>query len=62
MKLSLGIVLLIATVVFFFVLSLPLNYLASSYLGVENATALMSAIYIILTAITFGVLFYKEFF
>jgi len=54
--------LLIATYVFFIAISLPLNYAMSSVIGVENATALMSALYIILTGITFGLIFYKDFY
>jgi len=55
-------ILLMATYVFFIAISLPLNYAMSSVIGVENATALMSVLYIILTGITFGLIFYKDFY
>ena len=54
--------LLIVTYVFFIVISLPLNYAMSSVIGVKNTTALMAALYIILTGITFGLIFYKDFY
>ncbi|BAB65089.1 hypothetical protein [Sulfurisphaera tokodaii] len=62
MKFPARIILLIATLVFFFVIALPLNYALSSVIGVENATAVLAAIYIILTGITFGLIFYKDFY
>ncbi|MBB5253651.1 hypothetical protein [Sulfurisphaera ohwakuensis] len=62
MKFPARIILLIATLVFFFAIALPLNYALSSVIGVENATALLSAIYIILTAVTFALIFYKDFY
>ncbi|QIW22977.1 hypothetical protein EWF20_01575 [Sulfolobus sp. S-194] len=62
MRFPMRIMLLIATLVFFFAISLPLNYALSSVIGVENSTAVLAAIYIILTGITFGLIFYKDFY
>lgn len=62
MKLPARLMLLIVTVVFFFAFSLPINYALSSVIGVQNTTAVMAAIYIILTGVTFGLIFYKDFF
>ncbi|BFH73152.1 hypothetical protein SJAV_10960 [Sulfurisphaera javensis] len=62
MKLPPRLLFLIITVLFFIAISLPLNYALSSLIGVENATAVMAAIYIILTGVTFGWIFYKDFY
>lgn len=51
----------IIVIVFFVVLALPLNYAMSSAIGVENASLILSAIYIILTSIAFFVIFKKYF-
>lgn len=61
MKIPGASVLGIITVVFFIVISLPLNYALSSAIGVENATLVLSIIYMILTGITFFVIFRKYF-
>ena len=62
MKLPARALLSVAVIAFFLAISLPLNYLVSSSAGTESATAIMAAIYIILTAVTFGLIFYKDFY
>ncbi|MCI2413997.1 MAG: hypothetical protein MPF33_01900 [Candidatus Aramenus sp.] len=62
MKLPSRIVFAAIVLAFFIVVSLPLNYALSFALGVENATILVTAIYIILASIAFGWVFYKDFY
>ncbi|AWR96314.1 hypothetical protein DFR86_01310 [Acidianus sulfidivorans JP7] len=62
MKLPSRSILLIFTVVFFIVISLPLDFLSASAIGVENTTILAAAIYMILTGVTFLVIFLKDFY
>ncbi|MDT7862370.1 MAG: hypothetical protein RRA45_09175 [Saccharolobus sp.] len=47
----------ILILIFFVVLSLPLNFMSSSVIGVPNTTILMAAIYMILTAAIFILLY-----
>lgn len=48
---------LLAILIFFVILSLPLDFLTSSAIGVPNTTILMAAIYMILTAAIFILLY-----
>lgn len=47
----------ILILIFFVILSLPLNFMSSSVIGVPNTTILMAAIYMILTAAIFILLY-----
>ncbi|BDB99299.1 hypothetical protein [Saccharolobus caldissimus] len=47
----------ILILIFFVILSLPLNFMTSSIIGVPNTTILMAAIYMILTAAIFILLY-----
>jgi len=47
----------ILILIFFVILSLPLNFISSSVIGVPNTTILMAAIYMILTAAIFILLY-----
>ncbi|ARM74794.1 hypothetical protein [Acidianus manzaensis] len=62
MKLPSRTLLLIFTVIFFIVISLPLDFISASTIGVENTTILAAAIYMILTGATFIVIFLKDFY
>ncbi|NON62973.1 hypothetical protein [Acidianus sp. RZ1] len=52
---------LVAVVVFFIVLSLPMNYSVSSIIGVENATIVAAVVYILLASGAFLIIFKKVF-
>ncbi len=58
-----GRLLLAMFVVFFFiVLSIPIDILVSSAIGVENTTIISAALYIILASVAFFWLFFKDFY
>jgi len=62
MKLTGRLLLTIGVVLFFIVLSIPIDIYASSIIGVENTTIISAALYIILASAAFFLVFFRDFY
>ena len=54
--------LVIIAMIFFFILSIPLNLVLPSVIGAEATTILDAALYIILASLSFFLIFFKDFY
>ncbi|AWR93234.1 hypothetical protein [Acidianus brierleyi] len=62
MKLTGRLLLTILVVLFFIILSIPIDIFVSSAIGVENTTIISAALYIILASAAFFLVFFKDFY
>ncbi|WP_236750765.1 hypothetical protein [Acidianus sp. HS-5] len=54
--------LVIISMIFFFIISIPLDFLLPSVIGAEATTIIDAAIYIILASLSFFLIFFKDFY